>query len=93
MLKENSSVGYVLSSESRERAALRAFVWIDPSASRPWPCCLFPIRQKIPKFGDPSWPRTGETKELGEWYRACPPDVVPANGEALTKQSVLSNCA
>jgi hypothetical protein len=31
--------GYVLSGESSERAALRAFVWMDPSASRP--CAVF----------------------------------------------------
>ena len=56
--------GYVLSSESRGRAARRAFVWIDASAARPVPCCLFPIHQKIPKFGDPPRPKTYETKEL-----------------------------
>jgi hypothetical protein len=42
--------GYVLSSESHEWAALRAFVWMDPSASRPGALLSFPHPSENPEI-------------------------------------------
>ena len=46
--------GFVLSSDrARGPHYGHSSVWTPPRRD-PVPCCLFPIRQKIPKCGDPS---------------------------------------
>ena len=46
--------GYVLSSESRERAAQRPFVSMDPSASRPCAVLSFPHPSENPEIWGPA---------------------------------------